>query len=107
MTERLSVDEIIAGVPHEFWKYKLDPKHGREHEIEMPAGAVIWSCQTHFGVPCIWLTVDPRPGAEKVKRHFELVFTGERIVDSLTAKYIGTVQLSNGEIIVHVIERMK
>lgn len=81
------------------WKYQA-PIRGNL-DVHMPLGADILCVQTQYGEPNIWALVDP--GAVSVKRKFVWHGTGHSI-DGSSLKYIGTVQLNNGNLVFHLFE---
>lgn len=91
------------------WKFPLRIEDTQE--IEMPAGARILTVQAQFGVPCLWALV--RSESPRVRRTIRTIGTGHPISDdfptlSATASsydgYIGTYQLSDGNLVFHVFE---
>ncbi len=84
------------------WKFELD-KLGTK-AVEMPVGAEILTMQTQNGTPCIWALVNP--DAERETRHFEVYGTGHPMFYDAraTRKYVGTYQLSEGDLVLHVFE---
>lgn len=83
------------------YKYTIEPVPGQI--IEMPEGAEILCVQTQYGDNiCIWAAVDPK--APSVRRAIEILVTGGTVV-SIDGKYIGTVQLIGGTLVLHVYDR--
>ena len=71
--------------------------------IEMPKGAEILSVQAQRGEVVMWAAVDYRAATEA--RAFLVVGTGSvEGVDEHTCRFIGTVQLHNGDLVLHVFE---
>lgn len=78
-------------------------------DIDMPAHATILTVQTQrIGqgglareVPCIWAKVDPANPPHP--RKFRLAGTGHPIEESV-GHYVGTFQLSGGELVFHLFE---
>ena len=71
--------------------------------MEMPQGAKILTVQMQYDVPCIWALVDPDMPLEQ--RVFRLAGTGHPIYESLiNLDYIGTFQMSRGDLIFHLLE---
>ena len=71
--------------------------------IEMPRGAEILSVQAQRGEVVMWAAVDERAATEV--RAFVVVGTGSREgVDEHTCRFIGTVQLYDGDLVLHVFE---
>ncbi|KKL56065.1 hypothetical protein LCGC14_2249180 [marine sediment metagenome] len=81
------------------WKYNI-PVEGY-YSIEMPFGAEILSFQLQYGLPTIWVLVEPT--SEKVERRFRLVGTGHYIEES-GLKYIGTIKMLNDKLVYHLFE---
>ena len=81
------------------WKYQL--MAGDKQTIDMPSGARPLCVQVQNGVPCLWALCDP--SAPKEKRYFEVFGTGH-IVTPGTRDYLGTVQLLDGALVLHVFE---
>ena len=82
-------------------KYPLDLRYGDLHNIIMPAGATILTVQVQYGVLCIWAMCDDRQSSET--RHIALYGTGH-MIHSNPGKYIGTVQLNGGGLVLHVFD---
>ena len=85
----------------EVWKYQtpIEDRFG----IEMPKNAAILCVQVQNGTPCIWVLVDPRQ-AEKETKQFRLAGTGHRMENHEIVKYIGSYQLSGGQLVFHLFE---
>lgn len=83
------------------WKYTLNP--GRTI-LEIPAGGQVLSVQMQYGEPRIWVLVDP--DAKPEVREFTVYGTGHPVADDPGRQrtYIGTVQMSGGNLIDHVFE---
>lgn len=77
--------------------YKYDLKEG----IQMPRGARVLSAQAQHGKPVIWAVVDPEEPMEA--RRFAVITTGG-MEPPLTgvADFVGTVQLAEGQFVIHV-----
>ncbi len=82
------------------YKYPLPIE--AEGFIEMPAGAKILSVQAQRGIPMVWALVDPTTKA--LAKHWFFVFgTGTPIdFDLGDASFLGTFQLEDGLVMVHV-----
>lgn len=83
------------------WKFTLEPKSFQQ--IEMPAGAQILSVQVQREDICVWAVVNP--AAQKESRILEIVGTGHRM-SKATRKFLGTIQMDNGNLVFHVFERV-
>lgn len=71
--------------------------------IEMPLGATVLCVQVQGGVPCIWARVDP--DAATAMRRFRVAGTGHHLeFDPKDAAYVGTVQLRDGALVLHVFD---
>lgn len=81
------------------WKFTLTPN--TIQPIEMPIGAEIISLQTQHEAACFWAIVDPH--SPKEKRHFEVYATGD-VIPEAKRVFIGTFQLSGGNLVFHVFE---
>ena len=82
------------------WKYKLEIDD--EVIILMPKGTKVLTVQVQDGAPCIWAAVDPNE--KKEMRKFRIAGTGHPIDDTTVGGYIGTVQLHDGRLVLHVFE---
>jgi hypothetical protein len=69
-------------------------------QIPMPSGARILTVQVQNAWPFLWALVDPEQPLEN--REIRIVGTGHP-ADGLT-DYIGTVQISGGQLVFHVFE---
>lgn len=78
------------------WKYALDV----EVEIEMPIGATVLSVGEQFGGPVLWAQVDSDAPMEQ--RTFRMIGTGHEFDG--TGKFLGTIQMMSGALVVHVFE---
>lgn len=85
-------------------KYKLDIV-GLPF-AKMPAKAEILTLQLQNGIPCIWVLVDTQE--ETVERQFITFGTGEKLPDDTSnLKYVGTYQLHNGQLVLHLFEVLR
>ena len=80
------------------WKWPLD---GSKCALMMPKGALVLDVQNQKGQTQMWALVDPN--AERVPFEVRLYMTGERLPND-PGKHLGTVQLDQGEYIIHVFE---
>lgn len=83
------------------FKYEID---NNNLSVEMHQNAKILTVQEQRGKICIWAEIDTSKDFEL--RHFVLMGTGHsfhNIPENI--KYIGTVQLHNGDLVIHVYER--
>lgn len=88
------------------WKFELPFKEMAE--VQMPEDAEILTVQVDEKTnrPCIWAMVYTENETES--RYIELIGTGgEAPADmGIDRKYIGTFQISEGEFVGHVFERL-
>ena len=82
------------------WKYPLPVENALR--VDMPKDARILSVQIQGGMPCLWALVNP--DAEKERRMFSVLETGEPIESVEALTYIGTVQQSGGSYVFHLFE---
>ena len=83
------------------WKYTL--KTTDAQTISMPANARILSLQTQFGIPCLWVMVDPAAAPEP--RQFFTYGTGHKIIEPISnLQFVGSYQLDGGALVFHVFE---
>lgn len=84
------------------WKFALRVTDSQI--VRMPMGAVILTVQVQRGTPCLWARVDTKVGRET---RLILTFgTGQPVAFEKTDKYIGTYQLDEGALVLHVFERL-
>lgn len=69
--------------------------------IQLPEDAKILTVKTQHGKPCVWVLLDP--DAQKILRHFTLYTTGGVIPERI-GKYIGTFQMHNDSLVLHMFE---
>ena len=83
------------------YKYRISRKG--KTVLNLPVGAEVTSFQIQHGQLNIWALVDHTQ--ETQSRCFQVIETGEEI-DNYTEsfKFIGTVQLDSGNIVVHLFE---
>ena len=81
------------------WKYVLKP--GDVVTVNMPRGATILSVGEHQNVMFLWALVDPAEPYEM--RQFCIAGTGHERTD-LDGRFIGTIQLAAGMLVLHVFE---
>jgi hypothetical protein len=79
------------------WKWKLGP----ETTINMPHGAKLLAVQDQNGEPHLWAMVDP--SAKTYPRTFRVYGTGHNMPDE-PGQYVGTVQMREWAMVVHVFE---
>ena len=91
------------------YKYPLDLEGQDIKEIIMPLGANVLTVQVQRDVVCLWAMVPTDlpdyAGGEEVRR-FLVIGTGHRLPEHPT-RYVGTVQMVNGALVLHVFELEK
>ena len=73
-----------------------------DNTIEMPLGARILSVQVQMDEICIWALIND--AHELVSRRFRVFGTGHPIEGGDALTYLGTVQLLEGRLVLHVFE---
>jgi hypothetical protein len=72
--------------------------------LNLPVGAKVLSVQPQHGQVAMWVLVDTNAGTQR-QRVFHVYLTGEPINElPQLLEFIGTVQLSDGQFVVHVFE---
>jgi hypothetical protein len=95
----------LRGEPGEFkvLKYTI-PRDKWVFSVDMPVTAKVLCVQVQKEVPCIWALVNinmpPAP------RTFRLITTGEQLGDEFSLRYVGTVQLNGGILVLHLFEEI-
>lgn len=84
------------------FKQQIDLNLGASHYVDMPAGATILTTQLQYGVLCIWFLCDPT--MHFARRRIVVYGTGHELPPN-PGKYIGTVQLNDGGLILHVFDQ--
>jgi hypothetical protein len=79
------------------WKYNLQPLTS----LRLPQGAKILCVQAQYDEINMWVHVDLDQPLEDL-RHFSVYDTGRTI--KKTGTYLGTVQLHQGALVLHVFE---
>jgi hypothetical protein len=82
--------------------YKYPIKDERAQTIRMPEGAEILSVQCQGEQLCIWAMVDTESPSEH--RRFVLLCTGEPCEELEHGRYVGTVQLRQGVVVLHLFD---
>ena len=72
--------------------------------ISLPWNADILCAQVQKGIPKIWALVNPKNSLQE--RHFRLAGTGHPIKLSSNLKYINTLQLNEGTLVLHLFEML-
>lgn len=80
-------------------KYPIDLEAGADQIVSMRQGATLLDAQLHNGAVAVWAQVDDsRP---VVKRRIAVVGTGHDASDISGGRYIATVQLRGGFLVLH------
>ena len=83
----------------QIWKWRLDSME--MIYLDMPEDAEILDVQVQGGTPCIWAICSP--GSPVRTRKLALYGTGEPIIGD-PGRHIGTFQISDGRLVLHVFE---
>lgn len=89
------------------WKFQLAEKLELEGEsplvqrFEMPIGAKLLTIQLQRGNPCLWALIDP---LEKKLTSRKIVTYGTGHAIELGLEYVGTYQLLDGALVMHVFD---
>jgi hypothetical protein len=70
--------------------------------LDLPRRARFLDVQVQYGKPQAWFLLDP--DAEKVKRQFAVSGTGHPIAEADKLTHLGTFQLFEGELVIHLFE---
>lgn len=95
------------------YKYVLEPRDAQQ--VNMPNEAVVLSADVQRGEICIWAKVPTdRPAAAMARkiadveairaRTFLIYGTGHPMPDHDNFKFIGTVMLQSGDLVLHIFE---
>lgn len=71
----------------------------------LPEGARLLDVQVQRGVPCLWAEVNP--DADHRPCVFYVRGTGHPMGDALGCAYVGTFQLSDGDLVLHLYVRRR
>jgi hypothetical protein len=81
------------------WKYEV-PILGC-FSLELPAGAELLTVQVQFGVPCIWVIVDPEKPL--IEMQFRLFGTGHEINPKMgELTHVGSFMMLDGMLVWHL-----
>lgn len=85
------------------WKYHLSGLQTLSEcqRVDMPKGAEIVSCQLQRGEIVVWAIVDDEHELES--RYFFVIYTGLPLPGN-PYKYLSTLQLEDGDIVLHAFE---
>ena len=85
------------------WKYIIKVQ---DHQtISMPKDSQIIDVQVQHGDLCLWAIVDPN--AELSDTKIMIKGTGHPFDKSKIAKYIGTVQMYNDDLVLHIFKEFE
>lgn len=73
--------------------------------VELPIGAEVLTIDTQKNKLCLWVSVDPDELVMEI-RQFRIAGTGHSIYEE-PLKYINTIQIYDGDIILHLFEVLK
>jgi hypothetical protein len=78
--------------------------------ITLPVDAKILDVQVQRGIPCIWFEFEETPFSNTTAycdREFVIIGTGIKVdvEDDVKLEYIGTFQLEDGDLVLHVYEK--
>lgn len=82
--------------------YKYEIPQLEKFPLELPSGATFLSLQVQRGTPQAWFLCDPE--AEKEQRRFVIVGTGHPVPENERLNYVGTFQIYDGDLVLHVFE---
>ena len=82
------------------WKYPLAMVS--EQQISVPEGAEFLSVHPQREEICVWALV--YPASPKVKRGIRIIGTGHEFNETELGRYIGTVHMRDGTLVLHVFE---
>jgi hypothetical protein len=88
------------------WKFTLDPMGsiGSIVGVSMPTGAEVISAGVQWDKINVWAIVDP--DAPISTRFFFVIGTGHEFPEGDGVKFINTVQLIGGSLVMHIFERI-
>lgn len=87
-------------IEHTIYKYPLDVQ--KVQRIKMPSDSEILCVQMQNGKPCLWVSCSPM--LEMLYRVINMTGTGHDLSNRVMGKYIGTFQMSEGELVFHVFD---
>lgn len=73
-------------------------------KVSMLKGSVILSIGVQFNNPTVWASCETMETDELEERLFQLVQTGDGVIQYKTSKFIGTFILNEGHYILHLFE---
>lgn len=88
------------------WKFTLNYRDGDHHHLMVPIGAEVLSAHAQGDDLQVWALIDT--DAQRETREFVLVGTGYPThLPRDRMRFINTVQLHNGRMVLHVFEVLK
>ncbi len=81
------------------YKYVLEPTM---RTIHMPANSKILSVQNQYENICVWAEVDPDENTWDEPVEFEVYGTGHNMTEDVEREFLGTVQLRQGTLVLHI-----
>ena len=84
--------------------YKYVLKNDRT-VLDLPKGAKVLTAQMQDEDVCLWVMVDPK--RENETRIFNMYGTGHTIINPEQLVYVATVQMHDGEVVLHVFESVQ
>jgi hypothetical protein len=82
------------------WKYPID-EITDQIDLQIPEDSIFVAFQVQNEIPCIWMLVDPKKPLKNYR--FYLFGTGHEINPiKIVEKPLGTVQLDDGSIVIHL-----
>jgi len=82
--------------------YKFPVPENSTFVLKLPARARFLDVQVQRGKPQAWFLLDPE--AETVRRRFVVCGTGHQVPEQEMLTYLGTFQLFDGELVLHLFE---
>ena len=83
---------------HTIWKFPVQDAF----TLELPIGARFLDVQVQAGVPQFWFLLDPN--GQREIRKFAVAGTGAHISNPEMLEHLGTFQLHEGRIVLHLFE---
>lgn len=83
------------------FKYELNEYHT---QVYLPRSATFLCVQPQRNVPQMWFKLDTKDQDDLVQRNFITRPTGERYHEAVNEEYLGTIQIHNGSLVLHVFE---
>lgn len=74
-------------------------------EILLPVGAKILTVQTQYKRLCIWF-INENIDVIKTEKHIFYIYVAGHEKEEIEGKYIGTCQLQQGSLVIHIFEKV-